>query len=64
MAVRKYNPTSPGRRFQTVSSFDEVTRTEPERSLLRPAKKKPVAATIWGASPVAVEAGGTSVGTE
>jgi len=39
MAVRKYNPTSPGRRFQTVSAFDEITRTEPERSLLRPAKK-------------------------
>ena len=39
MAVRKYNPTSPGRRFQTVSAFDEITSTKPERSLLRPAKK-------------------------
>lgn len=39
MAVRRYNPTSPGRRFQTVSSFDEITRTKPERGLLRPAKK-------------------------
>ena len=39
MAVRKYNPTSPGRRFQMVSSFDEITRATPERSLLRKAKK-------------------------
>src|SRR5215475_4072406 len=34
MAIRSYNPTSPGRRFQTVSTFDEITSTTPERSLL------------------------------
>ena len=34
MAVKKYKPTSPGRRFRTVSDFAEVTRTEPEKSLL------------------------------
>ena len=35
MAIRRYKPTSPGRRFQTVSSFEEITATEPERNLLR-----------------------------
>jgi large subunit ribosomal protein L2 len=34
MPLRKREPTSPGRRFQTVSDFVELTRTEPERSLL------------------------------
>ena len=38
MAIKKYNPTSPARRFMTVSDFAEITKTEPERSLL--AKKK------------------------
>ncbi len=33
MAVKKYKPTSPGRRFMTVSSFEEVTKGAPERSL-------------------------------
>ncbi len=33
MPVKKYKPTSPGRRFMTVSSFEEVTKTAPERSL-------------------------------
>lgn len=40
MAVRKLKPTSPGRRFQTVSSFEEITRTEPERSLTQGLTKK------------------------
>ena len=39
MGIKKYQPTSPGRRFQTVSTFEEITRVEPERSLLRPLKK-------------------------
>lgn len=39
MAVKKFKPTSPGRRFVTVSTFDEVTSTEPEKSLLEPLKK-------------------------
>lgn len=34
MPVKTYNPTSPGRRFQTVSTFSEVTRTKPEKSLV------------------------------
>lgn len=40
MGVKKFKPTSPGRRFVTVSTFDEVTRAEPEKSLLEPLKKK------------------------
>jgi large subunit ribosomal protein L2 len=35
----RYRPTSPGRRFQTVSTFEEITRARPERRLLRPLKK-------------------------
>jgi large subunit ribosomal protein L2 len=35
MAVRKLKPTSPGRRAQTVSSFEEITQVRPERSLTR-----------------------------
>ena len=34
MALRKRKPTSPGRRFQTVSDFSEITRDTPEKSLL------------------------------
>jgi large subunit ribosomal protein L2 len=34
MGIKKYNPTSPGRRFMTVSTFEEVTSTTPEKSLL------------------------------
>lgn len=33
MGVKKYKPTSPGRRFATVSDFSEITRDKPERSL-------------------------------
>jgi large subunit ribosomal protein L2 len=36
MAIRKRKPTSPGRRFQTVSDFSEVTKTTPERTLVVP----------------------------
>ncbi|MCB9374052.1 MAG: 50S ribosomal protein L2 [Microthrixaceae bacterium] len=36
MAIRKRKPTSAGRRFQTASDFSEITKTEPERSLLAP----------------------------
>jgi large subunit ribosomal protein L2 len=39
MAVKKYKPTSPGRRFMAVSSFDEVTKKAPEKSLVEPLKK-------------------------
>ncbi len=36
MGMRKRKPTSPGRRFQTVSDFSEITRSTPEKSLLAP----------------------------
>lgn len=39
MAIKKYNPTSPGRRFMSVSEFDEITTTTPEKSLLAPLRK-------------------------
>ena len=38
MAIKKYNPTSPARRFMTVSTFEEITTNKPERSLLEPMK--------------------------
>ena len=40
MGVRKYKPSSPGRRFQTVSDFAEITTTTTEKSLLEPLPKK------------------------
>ncbi|MGI6049225.1 MAG: 50S ribosomal protein L2 [Acetivibrionales bacterium] len=40
MSVRKYKPTSPARRFMTVSTFEEITKKEPEKSLLAPLRKK------------------------
>ena len=39
MAVRKYKPTSNGRRNMSVLTFDEITTDTPEKSLLAPAKK-------------------------
>jgi large subunit ribosomal protein L2 len=39
MAIKKYKPTSPGRRGMTVSAFEEVTCTTPEKSLLEPIRK-------------------------
>ena len=40
MAVRKYKPTTPGRRGASVSSFDEITRSTPEKSLLEKKHRK------------------------
>ncbi|MGB6180397.1 MAG: 50S ribosomal protein L2 [Rhodococcus sp. (in: high G+C Gram-positive bacteria)] len=36
MAIRKYKPTTPGRRGSSVSDFAEITRSTPEKSLIRP----------------------------
>ena len=36
MAIRKYKPTTPGRRGSSVSDFAEITRDHPEKSLIRP----------------------------
>ena len=40
MAVKVYRPTSPGRRNMSVSTFEEITKSSPERSLLAPLSKK------------------------
>ena len=40
MGIRKYKPTTPSRRSATVSTFEELTRSRPERSLVRPMKSK------------------------
>ncbi len=39
MGIIKYKPTSPGRRFQTVSDFEEITTDQPLKSLLKPIRK-------------------------
>jgi large subunit ribosomal protein L2 len=39
MALRKYKPTSPGRRFMATSGFEDVTKAEPEKSLVEPLGK-------------------------
>lgn len=39
MPIKKVKPTSPGRRFQTYDTFQDITRTEPEKSLLEPLSK-------------------------
>ena len=40
MAIRKLKPVTPGQRQRSVSAFDDVTETKPEKSLLAPLKKK------------------------
>ncbi len=40
MPIKIYKPTSPGRRGMSVTSFEDITRAKPERSLLRPLRKK------------------------
>ncbi|MGI6623198.1 MAG: 50S ribosomal protein L2 [Acetivibrionales bacterium] len=40
MPIKKYNPTSPARRFMTVSTFEEITKKAPEKSLLAPLSRK------------------------
>lgn len=39
MAIKKYKPTSPGRRFQTCSDFEEITSSVPVKGLTRPIKR-------------------------
>jgi len=36
MALKKYNPTTPGQRFKVISSYDDITSMTPEKSLLMP----------------------------
>lgn len=39
MATKRYKPTSPARRYMSVSTFEDITKKEPEKSLLVPLKK-------------------------
>jgi len=39
MAIRKLKPNTPGTRYMSISSFEEITKTTPEKSLLVPLKK-------------------------
>ena len=45
MPIRKFKPTSPGRRFMSVSTFEEVTKSKPEKSLTEPLTKKAAGTT-------------------
>jgi large subunit ribosomal protein L2 len=40
MPIRVYKPTSPGRRLMSVATFDEITKSKPEKSLVVPNKSK------------------------
>src|SRR5690606_37025554 len=40
MAIRKLKPNTPGQRQRSVSAFDTITKSEPEKRLLAPLKKK------------------------
>jgi large subunit ribosomal protein L2 len=40
MAIKVYKPTSPGRRGMTSPTFEEITKSKPERSLIRPLRRK------------------------
>src|SRR5699024_4797980 len=57
MAIRKYKPTTPGRRQSSVSMFEEITRSTPEKSLLPP-MSKPVCGTIHRPMPARHVGGG------
>ena len=39
MAIKKYGPTTPGRRGMTVTDYSALSKVAPERSLLEPMKK-------------------------
>lgn len=43
MSMKSFKPTSPGRRFMTVSDFSEITTDKPEKSLVVALQKKAVA---------------------
>ena len=57
MAIRNFKPTSPARRFMTVSDFAEITKFEPERSLLA-SKKKNAGRNSYGRITVRHRGGG------
>ena len=58
MAIKKYRPTSPARRQMTVSTFEEITKKEPEKTLLVP-NKKTGGRNLYGRITVRFRGGGT-----
>ncbi len=58
MGIKKYKPTSPGRRNMSVNTFEEVTKKEPEKSLLEPLKKH-AGRNVYGRITVRHRGGGT-----
>ncbi|MBB6051041.1 50S ribosomal protein L2 [Armatimonas rosea] len=40
MAIRRFKPITPGRRFMAISDYSEITKSKPEKSLVEPLKKK------------------------
>lgn len=59
MAVKKFRPYTPSRRFMTVADFSELTKKRPEKSLTAPMKKTG-GATTKAASPAVSSPVGTS----
>jgi large subunit ribosomal protein L2 len=49
MAIKKFSPTTPSRRYMTVVSREDITKETPEKSLVEPAPQSPAAATTPGA---------------
>ncbi|MDI3508224.1 MAG: large subunit ribosomal protein [Clostridiales bacterium] len=60
MGIKKYKPTSPARRFMTVSAFEEITKEVPEKSLLKPLPKKS-GRNVYGRITVRHRGGGNKV---
>ncbi len=57
MGIKKYKPTSPGRRNMSVNTKDEITKKEPEKSLLTPLKSK-AGRNVYGRITVRHQGGG------
>ena len=57
MAIKRYKPTTPGRRGMTVTDYSGLSKVAPEKSLLEPVKKHSV--TIPAASPFVTRAAAT-----
>jgi len=57
VGIKKYNPTTPGRRFMSVSTFEEITSTTPEKSLLE-AKKRTGGRNVAGKITIRHRGGG------
>jgi large subunit ribosomal protein L2 len=57
MPIKTYKPTSPGKRGMSVSAFEEITKTQPEKSLLVSLRKK-AGRNVWGKVTVRHRGGG------